>query len=904
MLYLGYFENRTRNLIRVLLGDYSDSKLISNTNLRNNHETFRNTTQTRKTIRVVNNKVELVNSIVLTDYVVKIDMFKSIVVNLQSTATFTVYTTDLNNNILTSSRGSSYTGSISRDGYLYVVASGTTPIIGSTRRPEIVDLVFSADPVTISQKSADGIFSPLKLSSATVRVMLPDVITELYSTNPQQITCRISNYTKSDKTLFDGYVTPCMYSQGYVYPNDELEIECVSPISTLDEIQWREHQGDDMLTWYEIMQDIVDATGVYQHFFLQNTLEVGQDKNWIKRTYINQQVFKEKDKSLTLKQILENFCKTFGYSAVEIYGELFFIDFAAVDDAIEFTRYDYDIDENDGTIFIPEAAAPSQEELDANNKAILMVADTSATISYDDLYNNINLKVKQSEIKEDIFDGIDDSDELICIHPNIPYITFTSQDIKLYKDTSYQYVDIYRVYMSKKLIHMSYPSKFNGISETAYAYGFDTGVEITPNTFTWRLTTNEEQWKSQFMNYLRSHLCCFIVKHFQYKYDPTDAYNNKEPNKYSWETEYLMSYGMNGQGRGGYKDVYYAPYSTILYNHYRAAEVLPIFKTLNNVRLLNTSLYDSYLQCEGSVMFCSSQDPNTGCDNPQETVPKEDSDVYNSMVYTVNAFNYKVGIGASPSEGFITDDNYYKVNSLGIKNIGVIPNRNRDKMYEAAKELLFNWFPMWDTQRSFKENVIDIKGNIHKIESNYNGKLNIYPPIPYIASNNLQVNFAFMKDIKITKQRSYPIEIAMDGKVETSDKEYTKTSVQSNARETSVDLPYGTQAADRKPSYTSLYFKDYNGNLQYIYDNMTYVMNHQLTTLEDIHLYRYHTHYSTPKFTYDGSLHGWLIREIVSYNTFTPVSVERQSPLDVYMVIDEISYDVRQDIKGIKAIQY
>lgn len=130
--------------------------------------------------------------------------------------------------------------------------------------------IFFADesPVMISQ-SSDGIFSPIKSRSCTIKLVTKDELFDIYSGSSHGTSVAVNNLTNSE-CLFYGYVTPCQYNQPYLY-NNEIEIEAVDAISTLQDFKYSYLNGkESSVAIMDIIKKLMEIAGYSGKIYMQS----------------------------------------------------------------------------------------------------------------------------------------------------------------------------------------------------------------------------------------------------------------------------------------------------------------------------------------------------------------------------------------------------------------------------------------------------------------------------------------------------------------------------------------------------------------------------------------------------------------------------------------------------------
>lgn len=252
--------------------------------------------------------------------------------------------------------------------------------------------IFFADesPVMISQ-SSDGIFSPIKSRSCTIKLVTKDELFDIYSGSSHGTSVAVNNLTNSE-CLFYGYVTPCQYNQPYLY-NNEIEIEAVAAISTLQDFKYSYLNGkESSVAIMDIIKKLMEIAGYSGKIYMQyngNKLKVLQIPTQFE--YINDDIFFEDDgEASDCYAVLEEICNFYGISCVPYGNDVFFVDYQVIayveDDNLLYTDLKSLVN---STFYITDSITKEDYAGDDQN------------LEMDEVYNKINIKADVAEVKDD-----------------------------------------------------------------------------------------------------------------------------------------------------------------------------------------------------------------------------------------------------------------------------------------------------------------------------------------------------------------------------------------------------------------------------------------------------------------------------------------------------------------------
>lgn len=270
---------------------------------------------------------------------------------------------------------------------------------------EYKELTLSTSPVTITQNS-EGLFAPIKPLSCTIRIVTPEIISDLYSENNKAIRMVVREHG-AQITMFDGYVTPFIYNQTYAHALDELEIEGVSRLSVLKDIDYVTI-GDQpqMLSFKDIICHILKVGAGYQdheiNFRYYKTFVTEDDLILrLSKLSISEANFFDDDAEKTpwkMYDVLVEMFKYLGVSLVEYDIYLYLVDYQHIStfEQNSVLSFNWNEDFKDtSTDIIREDEIPI-----VNTIGYDQYAANDANISYDEIYDKVAVNVNTYNIEE------------------------------------------------------------------------------------------------------------------------------------------------------------------------------------------------------------------------------------------------------------------------------------------------------------------------------------------------------------------------------------------------------------------------------------------------------------------------------------------------------------------------
>lgn len=208
------------------------------------------------------------------------------------------------------------------------------------------ELIAAGSPFTVNIDEDDFLYVPSRLSMATIRVVGEDYLQNLFSTAYQQY--RVT-FKKNNDIAWCGFIKPEMYTQDYSSQKFELEIECMSAMSTLEFIDYEQMEENKRFVsiWEILTKCISSASGRYSavyipYVYAKSSNDYNTNNNVLEEMRISEQNFFDEDgEPMRLKEVLEEVCKFLNWTCVDWRGELYFID---VDHNGIYRKYNMDME--------------------------------------------------------------------------------------------------------------------------------------------------------------------------------------------------------------------------------------------------------------------------------------------------------------------------------------------------------------------------------------------------------------------------------------------------------------------------------------------------------------------------------------------------------------------------------
>lgn len=243
--------------------------------------------------------------------------------------------------------------------------------------------------VTAMDADSESIYSPAKYQSATVNIITPDYNFDIYSSKAQGTKVELQD--AEGGIIWTGYVTPNLYDMGFVEEREEVEIECIDALSTLQYIKYSA-DAKKVVSFLDIIRELLQSCKAYESFYITNNIQLTKDgtDTILEKLYIAEENFfdtkkdKETDEDVawTMQEVLEEICQYLGVTVVADGADVYFIDY----DAIKAGRCDY------YKYAVDADVAPTLHTLSFTKT--ITAADYSGTdgsLSLDNVYNKVTV---------------------------------------------------------------------------------------------------------------------------------------------------------------------------------------------------------------------------------------------------------------------------------------------------------------------------------------------------------------------------------------------------------------------------------------------------------------------------------------------------------------------------------
>lgn len=266
------------------------------------------------------------------------------------------------------------------------------------------DINLSAEPLTTTYEGSDDyLYKPVKYSSTTIKILSEDYLYDLYSSKPQENKVEILNYMGN--MVWIGYTTPNLYTQGYENPIEEIEVECIDALSTLQYLNYTPiNDNKSIITFVELINHLLSKCNAYSRFYISNTTynpNYSTEYFWEKLKISEMNFFDEDDEPMKCDEVLEELCQFMNLTCYAYGNEVFFIDYDAIKNGIN-TYYRYSI----GTTTEPTIVTLEQTHTITSSD----YAENGSTLSLDNVFNKAIVKSSLYSFDDAIPNIFDEND--------------------------------------------------------------------------------------------------------------------------------------------------------------------------------------------------------------------------------------------------------------------------------------------------------------------------------------------------------------------------------------------------------------------------------------------------------------------------------------------------------------
>ena len=177
----------------------------------------------------------------------------------------------------------------------------------------------------VSGNDDDFMYTPVRASSATIRVLDSELLLDLYSINNQYAAVKLY---RNGLLEWTGYIKPEQFTQPYVPNVTDISVECVCAVSTLENIEYKQiNPLTGVVNLWTLLKNLIsNAKGAYRGVcipWVYGSSSSMSGNVFEQITLIENNFIKEE---MTLLEVLEAVCKLLNWTLYDIKGCLWFVD--------------------------------------------------------------------------------------------------------------------------------------------------------------------------------------------------------------------------------------------------------------------------------------------------------------------------------------------------------------------------------------------------------------------------------------------------------------------------------------------------------------------------------------------------------------------------------------------------
>lgn len=337
------------------------------------------------------------------------------------------------------------------------------------------EVIMGVDPFVVSYEGDSTIYKPLKLSSASLKLVSNNYLFDIYNAEAQGT--KIQLFKNDTELEWSGYVEPNLYSQDFNQENEIIEINAIDALSTLDYFKYETLVANKkgIVNFTRILLDALQkASGDYTKVYISMSNQ-RSDYNPLypecifnKLNISEQNFFDEDGKPMTYKEVMGEMLTYFGFTMIAYKDSIYILDYDAIKAGYnEFFVYQtIDNFTNHSTY---ATTLLNTKMISASD-----ITESGSSITLDEVFNKITLTTSLYNLNS-LLPDIWETDDLTN-YTNIWNTTeIKSQNHTNNEDGTYQRNHYYRYYLHSKYKSYYYnkstwaPLEIPTFNRTAYA---------------------------------------------------------------------------------------------------------------------------------------------------------------------------------------------------------------------------------------------------------------------------------------------------------------------------------------------------------------------------------------------------------------------------------------------------
>lgn len=192
---------------------------------------------------------------------------------------------------------------------------------------QVTELLGARSAFVVEGKDENFVYEPIRSSTATLTLLGSDLLLDLFSINNQYAPVKLF---KGDKLMWTGYIVPEQFTQPYKPTPDNISIDCISAIGTLENIQYEKQTENGFITAINLLRYIIrSANGGYEKIYIPYVYGSSEVNYSTKKNIFDEITLAEENftsEGMMLDEVLEYFCRFFNWTLYDYEGSLYFVD--------------------------------------------------------------------------------------------------------------------------------------------------------------------------------------------------------------------------------------------------------------------------------------------------------------------------------------------------------------------------------------------------------------------------------------------------------------------------------------------------------------------------------------------------------------------------------------------------
>lgn len=185
---------------------------------------------------------------------------------------------------------------------------------------EVAELTGATSCFVVSGTDDDFMYIPVRTSSATINMLDSDLLLDLYSINNQFAAVKLY---KNGLLEWTGYIRPEQFTQPYTNNPQNIGVECMSALATLENIEYETQSDNGTITLWRLLATLIDsAKGGYRGVYIPQSY--GQNGNVLEDINLIENNFTSGE--MNCLEVMEAVCKFLNWTCHDIGGYLYFVD--------------------------------------------------------------------------------------------------------------------------------------------------------------------------------------------------------------------------------------------------------------------------------------------------------------------------------------------------------------------------------------------------------------------------------------------------------------------------------------------------------------------------------------------------------------------------------------------------